>query len=85
MKEYINDPTLLGNPMNFSYTFNTDGCQTERKSKETVWPIYCLIHEVAPALRRKTMILVGLWDAKYEPVMNVFLKRFVTQANRLSS
>ena len=76
---------LLSKKWNFSYTFNTDGCQAADSSKVTIWPIYAMLHELPPSMRSKHMILVGLWIDKTEPIMNVFLKPFVKQANRLSS
>ncbi|OXU28891.1 hypothetical protein TSAR_016623 [Trichomalopsis sarcophagae] len=39
-KEYSKNTNLLGNPYNFSYTFNTDGCKSADSSKVTIWPIY---------------------------------------------
>lgn len=75
----------LGNEWNLSYTFNTDGCQSSYNSKITVWPIYLMIHELPDHIRKKSMVLAGLWVAKTEPIMNVFLQPFVDQANKLSS
>ena len=84
-KKFARDPNLLGNPNNYSYIFNTDGCQTSFHSKITVWPIYMMINELPDHLRKKHMILAGLWVAKTEPDMACFLTPFVETANRLSS
>ena len=60
-KAYTKDYNLLVNPWNFSYTFNTDVCQTSFHSKVTVWPIYFMLHELPDHLRRKHMLLaVGI-------------------------
>lgn len=69
----------------FSYTFNTDGCQPADKAKITAWPIFLMIHERPDYLRKKFMLLAGLWIAKDEPNMNIFLQPFVDQANNLCS
>ena len=35
-KKYSNDNNLLGNPYNYSYTFNTDGCQAADSSSDNL-------------------------------------------------
>ena len=84
-KKFAKDPHLLENPNNYSYIFNTDGCQTSFNSKVTVWPIYLMLNELPYYLRKQHMILAGLWVAKTEPDMAFFLTPFVDTANRLSS
>uniref|UniRef100_A0ABD2WMH4 DDE Tnp4 domain-containing protein n=1 Tax=Trichogramma kaykai TaxID=54128 RepID=A0ABD2WMH4_9HYME len=84
-KKYSQKDDYLKNKYNFSYTFNTDGCQAADNSKVSVWPIYILIHELPDFLRKKFTLLVGLWVAKEEPDMNIFLEPFVKQANMLSN
>uniref|UniRef100_A0ABD2VUC2 DUF4218 domain-containing protein n=1 Tax=Trichogramma kaykai TaxID=54128 RepID=A0ABD2VUC2_9HYME len=69
---------------NLSYTFNTDGCKASDNSKASVWPIYLMLHDLPSYLRQKFMIVAGLWVAKSEPYMNVFLQPFIEQANHLS-
>ncbi|XP_074095725.1 uncharacterized protein LOC141525232 [Cotesia typhae] len=65
---------------NFTYTFNTDGCQPSKSSKLSIWPIFACINE----LPSKHMIMTGLWVDKKEPDMLLFLKPFVDEANKLS-
>ncbi|XP_016842242.1 uncharacterized protein LOC103318168 [Nasonia vitripennis] len=84
-KKLSKDKKYLNNDNNFSYTFNTDGCQAASHSKVSVWPIYLMIHELPDHLRKKHMILVGIWVNDSEPDMNMFLNPFVEQANKLSS
>lgn len=74
----------LSNKLNFSYTFNTDGCQSSKSSKFTTWPIYAAINELPPKLQKKHMIMSGIWVNNKEPNMQLFLKPFVDQANDLS-
>ena len=84
-KSYAEKYDLLGNKFNFSYIINTDGCQASDSSKISIWPIYIMLNELPPELRRNHMILAGLWVAKVEPIMNLYLKSFIDQANQLSS
>ncbi|XP_033212176.1 uncharacterized protein LOC117169777 [Belonocnema kinseyi] len=62
-----------------------DGCKSEDNSKVTVWPIYITLYELPPRLRKEHVILAGLWVAKNDPPMNIFLKLLVDQADRLST
>ncbi|XP_057335688.1 uncharacterized protein LOC130674388 [Microplitis mediator] len=78
----INNP--LSNKYNFSYTFNTDGCQPSKSSKISIWPIYAIINELPPKLQSKHMIMAGLWVNQKEPDMHLFLKPFIQQANELT-
>ncbi|KAL7296861.1 hypothetical protein TKK_0010255 [Trichogramma kaykai] len=82
-KKLCNKENMLKNQHNFSYTFNTDGCQAADNSKVTVWPIYIMLHELPDYLRKKHTMLIGLWVAKQEPDMTIFLQPFVNQANKL--
>ncbi|XP_057321193.1 uncharacterized protein LOC130664985 isoform X1 [Microplitis mediator] len=78
----INHP--LADKYNFTYTFNTDGCQPSKSSKLSIWPIYVKINELPPKLQSKHIIMTGLWVHKKEPGMLLFLQPFVHQANKLS-
>ncbi|XP_031782978.1 uncharacterized protein LOC103316437 [Nasonia vitripennis] len=44
-----------------------------------------MLNELPDKLRSNHMILAGLWVAKVEPVMNLYLNSFIDQANQLSS
>lgn len=80
--------SMTNNPLsdvyNFSYTFNTDGCQPSKSSKLSIWPIYITINELPSKLQSKHIITTGLWVDKEEPDMLLFLKLFVDEANKLS-
>ncbi|XP_014237104.1 uncharacterized protein LOC106659202 [Trichogramma pretiosum] len=43
-----------------------------------------MLHELPDYLRKKHTMLIGLWVAKQEPDMTIFLQPFVNQANKLS-
>lgn len=49
-KKYIQS-NLLRDEYNFSYTFNTDGCQATNSSKVSMWPIYLMINELPLNIR----------------------------------
>lgn len=66
-----------------SYTMNTDGCMPDDSSVFSAWPQYIMLHELSPHLRKKHVLLAGLWFQKKEPDMNLFFKPFVKQAKNL--
>ncbi|XP_014300645.2 uncharacterized protein LOC106694273 isoform X1 [Microplitis demolitor] len=74
----------LSNNFNLTYTFNTDGCQASKLSKISTCSIYAIINELPPKLQTKHMILCGIWINEKEPNMQLFLKPFVDQGNKLS-
>ncbi|XP_074115442.1 uncharacterized protein LOC141538064 [Cotesia typhae] len=78
----INNP--LSEEYNFSYTFNTDGCQPSKSSKLSIWPIYARINEFSSKLQSKHMIMTDLWIDEKEPDMLLFLQPFIDEANKLS-
>ncbi|XP_022101244.1 uncharacterized protein LOC110984916 isoform X2 [Acanthaster planci] len=73
----------LANEKNFSYSFNSDGTPIFKSSKYSLWPIYLMINELPPRMRRDNLIVAGVWFGKSEPKMNIFLEKFVTEANLL--
>ncbi|XP_051807764.1 uncharacterized protein LOC127535044 isoform X2 [Acanthochromis polyacanthus] len=76
---------ILSNPNNFSFNFNSDGSPVFKSSKFSIWPIQLHLNELPPKIRFKNVILAGLWFGAHEPVMPIFLKPFVEQANTLAS
>ncbi|XP_053594486.1 uncharacterized protein LOC106693488 isoform X2 [Microplitis demolitor] len=83
-KKLSTENNPLSDSFNFSYTFNTDGCQASKSSKVSTWPIYAIINELPPKLQSKHMIISSIWVSKKEPNMQLFLKPFVMQANELA-
>ncbi|XP_025162723.1 uncharacterized protein LOC105181603 isoform X2 [Harpegnathos saltator] len=75
----------LNNMWNFSYTFNTDGCQAGNSNKVSIWPIYATLNELPYKMRSKYMMLLGIWVNKREPNMQIFLQPFVKEVNFLST
>lgn len=75
----------LDNAHNFSYSFNSDGMPVFKSSKFSLWPIYLMINELPPKLRKDNLILAGVWFGKTEPKMNIFLQQFVSEAQKLAT
>ena len=42
-----------------------------------------MINELPPKLRFNNLILAGVWFGNVEPKMEVFLEKFVVEANKL--
>lgn len=76
---------VLNNENNHSYNINADGFKTAKKGRTQAWPIYARLDGLPLNLRQKHMFLVGLWIDDKKPNMNLFMDRFVDQANDLSA
>lgn len=67
----------------FSLLWNCDGIPVFKSSTYQLWPIQCSILELPPLLRRKFTVIAGLWFGYKKPVMDVFLKPFVDNCQKL--
>ncbi|XP_071787226.1 uncharacterized protein [Asterias amurensis] len=67
--------------VHISLQMNMDGVSLFQSSSYAVWPLYCTINELPPALRftRKYRLFSALWFGKHKPVMSVFLRVFCAQ------
>ena len=54
-------------------------------SKVSMWPIYLMVNELPPKVRRENLILTGVWCGKTKPNMTVFLQKFVDEAKKLAT
>ncbi|XP_074647456.1 uncharacterized protein LOC141903260 [Tubulanus polymorphus] len=69
-----------------SLLWNADGVPIFKSSKFSIWPIQCTINELPPKIRKKHVLLCGLWFGTEKPVMNGnFLKRFVDESISLET
>ncbi|XP_051155482.1 uncharacterized protein LOC127291262 [Leptopilina boulardi] len=68
-----------------SVTFNTDGAPLFESSAYSIWPIYIMLNELPFSVRTSELIVVGLWFGRSKPNMNIFLKPFVEDMNKLST
>ena len=67
---------FLSNPLNISFTLNTDGISVFKSSNSGLWPIFLQINEL-PIKQRKlkeNTVLAGLWFGDEKPDMLNFLK-----------
>jgi hypothetical protein len=53
----------------------------------SAWPLMCLVSELPPAARFNVdnMILAGIWCGRSKPIIDVFVKQFVDEIQKLSS
>jgi hypothetical protein len=65
-------------------TMNTDGVPVFKSSKLSLWPVLLSINELSYPLRRKFVILAGLWFGSSKPNFDTFLTPFVEQCRLLS-
>jgi hypothetical protein len=76
---------LMGGTDDLSLTMNCDGVPVFSSSSFSIWPIQCFINELPPAMRKKHVILTGLWFGNIKPVMNTFLEPFVLELKNLGT
>ena len=68
-----------------SFIFNSDGSPVFKSSKFSIWPIQVNLNEVPPSVRSKKPLTFGLWFGHDKPNMNIFLKPFIQNINKLSN
>ncbi len=69
---------------NIFLQLNIDGIPMYKKSNYQIWPIQCMINELAPHERKDHILMCGLWFGPHKPHMNVFLKPFAKELAQLS-
>ncbi|XP_036143289.1 uncharacterized protein LOC118645713 isoform X1 [Monomorium pharaonis] len=67
------------NDFDLSITWNTNGVSLHKCSKCSMWPLQVCINELPYRVRRKNMILCGLFYNETKPIMNIFLESFVKE------
>jgi len=70
-------------PSSLSLTANVDGVPVFKSSNQSLWPVYYVVNNLPLALRRKNIILHGLWSGVGKPKMNCFLTPMVDELVRL--
>lgn len=68
-------------------TLNTDGVQIVKSKSKSLWPIQATVNELPPEERflSKNILLLGLWYNEKHPEMQILLKPFVLELNKLKS
>lgn len=74
---------FLDNPYNYSLTMNTDGCQVANSSNASAWPVYFQINELPPHMRKKYMLLAGIFVDDKHPLMNNLLRPVIDELKNL--
>lgn len=83
--QYIQDKRGK-NDFVLTLNMNTDGAPIFQSSKKSMWPIQCIINELPPKLRFKTLILAAIWLPNGEPKpndMNLYISVFLQQIKKL--
>lgn len=65
---------ILSYKQNFSYSFNTDGCEFSASSNKSAWPVYGKLNELPLKLRNQHMFLIGIFVDDCKPSMNTFFQ-----------
>ena len=61
-----------------------DGASAFRSSIKSIWPLQCVINELSFNIRRKHVLLTGLWIGA-KPKINTFFKVFVKECSKLAN
>lgn len=84
-KKYCTDGGILSSPKNFSFSISSDGVPVGKSCGKTMWPIYLTINELPVKLRKKYVLLAGLYIGPKDPNHNTIMQPFVSEANKLST
>jgi hypothetical protein len=68
-----------------SIAWNTDGVPVFESSKYNMWPIQGLMNKLPIHLRKKHILLTGLWFGTSKPSLNCFMQPFVSELSRLAT
>ena len=77
--------TNLSNDYAMSLCFNSDGVPVFDSSSFSIWPILSTINELPPLMRKKNVLLTGLWFGCTKPVFATFFKPLVDEIRDLSA
>lgn len=64
---------FLSSEYNYSFTLNTDGCKVSNSSNASAWPVLLTVNELPPHLRKRNMLLAGIWVDNTHPNLNSLL------------
>lgn len=74
---------LQKNATDFTCSFNTDGVPVFKSSKFSIWPVLISINELPFSVRKRNVIIAGLWFGTSKPQMSLFLNSVVSEMNSL--
>lgn len=75
--------SLDKNKHDITLSLNTDGVPLFKSSSSTIWPIQLVINELPYSIRRKHIILGGLWLGTHSPETEYF-EKFIENFNLMS-
>ena len=88
----IVDGDLFNNIINDDNPFHTitllwnfDGVPLFKSANKELWPIQCQINQLPVDLRRKHILMPGLWFSDTKVITSALLKPFVAELEKLSS
>ncbi len=70
--------------MDLTIQWNTYGIPVLRSSLFQLWPLQCIITDLPPFLRRKYLLVTGLWVGKCKSNMTIFMKPFCDKLQELN-
>lgn len=76
---------LVRNPDDFTVIKNVDGFPAGNSTKQQVWSDYDMVMELPPKVRKKFMMLTGIWVSRHKPNMNSFQRPYVTELSKLGT
>ncbi|XP_033106567.1 uncharacterized protein LOC117108598 [Anneissia japonica] len=68
-----------------SITWGSDGAAIFKSSSYSIWPLTMMVNELPYPLRRKHVLMGGLWFGNGKPHFPTFLKPVIEELNVLSS
>lgn len=82
--KYLREIGVIGDN-DITIQWNTDGVQLFKSSNYALWCIQVIINELPYRLRRKHVLLCGVWCNLKKPDMNLFLTPFAKELVRLAT
>lgn len=78
----LRDHNIIGDN-DITIQWNTDGINTFKSSKQSIWPILVQINELPYRVRKDNILCCSIWIASKKPPMNMFLRPFINELRRL--
>ncbi|PIK34318.1 hypothetical protein BSL78_28367, partial [Apostichopus japonicus] len=87
LRDIMETPSLTQHFLNkeqIEVIWNCDGMPAFQSGKGSVWPIQCLVKALPPNIRKKYILISGLWFGTSKPQFSTFLKPFVDEFHNLA-
>ncbi|XP_058791863.1 uncharacterized protein LOC131664623 [Phymastichus coffea] len=83
-KEFVKSLSLSERDLFLTCTFNTDGSLPFDYSTYSIWPIQIVANELPQQVRFDNPVTCALWFGRSKPNMEIFLKAFVQNINKIN-